>query len=395
MEGKGEKMEQVRIGVIGIGNMGTSHSKWLAAGQIAGAKLAAVCDIDPERKEWAAENLPKEVSFFDTYQELLKSKSVDAVVIAVPHYLHPEIAIAAMKENLHVMVEKPAGVYTKQIRQMNEEAAKRPDLVFGMMFNQRMNPLYQRVKALLDAGTVGNIRRVHWMITSWWRTQKYYDSSAWRATWSGEGGGVLVNQAPHQLDLLQWMCGMPVKMCAHLKYGSHRNITVEDDVTAYFEYENGASGTLITCTHDALGTDHFEVYGEKGKIIIENSSKVIVKRLVKPESVLSEELSFREAMALTKGQGSQKLYEEEVFECPENWEKQHIDVLINFTNSILHGETLIAPGCEGIRAVEIANAMYLSDWQQKEITLPIEEDVFCEELKKRISEERNGEKLQR
>lgn len=380
-------MEKVRIGVIGIGNMGTSHARWIADGDVPGAVLTAVCDINPEREVWVKENLP-DTAFYFNYVDLLDSGKVDAVVIAVPHYLHPEMAIEAMKRGLHAMVEKPAGVYTRQIRRMNEEAERHPNLVFGMMFNQRMNPLYQKVKALIDDGCVGEIRRVHWMITSWWRTQKYYDSSDWRATWKGEGGGVLVNQAPHQLDLLQWMCGMPVTMRAYLKYGSHRNITVEDDVTAYFTYENGASGTLITCTHDALGTDHFEVYGDKGKILIENSSRVTVKRLCKPESVLSEELGFREAMALTKGQSNLKLYEEEVFECPEDWAKQHVDVLINFTNAILHGERLIAPGADGIRAVEIANAMYLSDWQNKEVALPVDETVFYEELKARIQEEK-------
>ena len=236
-------MEKVRFGVIGIGNMGTSHSGWLVGNRIEGAELTAVCDIDEKRREWAKENLPGTVTVYDDYKKLLDSGKIDAVIIAVPHYLHPEIAIEALKRNIHTMVEKPAGVYVSQIRKMNEEAEKHPDVKFAMMFNQRTNPLYQKVKEILDAGTIGNLRRVSWIITSWWRTQKYYDSSAWRATWAGEGGGVLVNQAPHQLDLLQWLCGMPSLMEAHLKYGSHRNITVEDDVTAYFEYPNGATGT--------------------------------------------------------------------------------------------------------------------------------------------------------
>lgn len=381
-------MENVRYGVIGIGNMGTSHSGWLAGGKIPGATLTAVCDIDEKRRAWAKENLP-EVAVFEDYKELLDSSLVDAVIIAVPHYLHPEMAIESLKRNINTMVEKPAGVYASQIREMNAEAEKHPDVKFAMMFNQRTNPLYQKVKEILDAGTIGELRRVTWIITSWWRTQKYYDSSAWRATWAGEGGGVLVNQAPHQLDLLQWLCGMPSLMEAHLKYGSHRDITVEDDVTAYFEYPNGATGTFITCTHDALGTDRLEIHGDNGKIIITDSKCVTVKKMDKPEDVWNHELDFRQMLALVKGQTQQKLYTEETFECPENWDQQHIDVLINFTNAIAKGEELIAPGAEGIKAVEIANAMFLSDWLGHALTIPVDDELFYAKLQEKVQEEKN------
>ena len=381
-------MENVRYGVIGIGNMGTSHSGWLAGGKIPGATLTAVCDIDEKRRAWAKENLP-EVAVFEDYKELLDSSLVDAVIIAVPHYLHPEMAIESLKRNINTMVEKPAGVYASQIREMNAEAEKHPDVKFAMMFNQRTNPLYQKVKEILDAGTIGELRRVTWIITSWWRTQKYYDSSAWRATWAGEGGGVLVNQAPHQLDLLQWLCGMPSLMEAHLKYGSHRDITVEDDVTAYFEYQNGATGTFITCTHDALGTDRLEIHGDNGKIIITDSKCVTVKKMDKPEDVWNHELDFRQMLALVKGQTQQKLYTEETFECPENWDQQHIDVLINFTNAIAKGEELIAPGAEGIKAVEIANAMFLSDWLGHAVTIPVDDELFYAKLQEKVQEEKN------
>ena len=381
-------MENVRYGVIGIGNMGTSHSGWLAGGKIPGATLTAVCDIDEKRRAWAKENLP-EVAVFEDYKELLDSSLVDAVIIAVPHYLHPEMAIESLKRNINTMVEKPAGVYASQIREMNAEAEKHPDVKFAMMFNQRTNPLYQKVKEILDAGTIGELRRVTWIITSWWRTQKYYDSSAWRATWAGEGGGVLVNQAPHQLDLLQWLCGMPSLMEAHLKYGSHRDITVEDDVTAYFEYPNGATGTFITCTHDALGTDRLEIHGDNGKIIITDSKCVTVKKMDKPEDVWNHELDFRQMLALVKGQTQQKLYTEETFECPENWDQQHIDVLINFTNAIAKGEELIAPGAEGIKAVEIPNAMFLSDWLGHAVTIPVDDELFYEKLQEKVQEEKN------
>ena len=372
--------------------MGTSHAKWLHAGMIEGAVLSAVCDNDPAHLDNARKAFGSDVQYFDDYKKLIDSGSSDAVIIAVPHYFHPSMAIYAMQHGLHTMVEKPAGVYTKQVKEMNDEAAKHPDLVYGMMFNQRMNPLYIRIKEMMDAHIIGDIRRVSWLITSWWRTQKYYDSSAWRATWEGEGGGVLMNQAPHQLDLLQWITGMPCRMQAHLKYGSHRDIDVEDDVTAYFEYPNGATGTLITCTHDAVGTDRLEIHGDNGKIIIEDSSKVTVKKLRKSEEELNRTLDFRQMLALVKGQTGEKLYDEEHFEIPENWEKQHVDVLINFSDAIRNGAELVAPGSEGIKAVEIADSMYLSDWLGKEVALPVDDDLFYSELQKRVEEEKAGRK---
>lgn len=381
-------MDKVRCGVIGYGNMGTSHSKWINNGIIPGMTLSAVCDINPERIEVAKGNLDKSVEYFDDYRKMIDSGKVDAVIIAVPHYHHPEMAIYALEHGVHAMVEKPAGVYTKQVKEMNAVASKHPELVFGMMFNQRMNPLYIKLKEIMESGKLGNIRRVTWMITSWWRTQKYYDSSSWRATWGGEGGGVLMNQAPHQLDLLQWLTGMPSMIRAYLKYGSHRKIDVEDDVTAYFEYPNGATGCLITCTHDAMGTDRFEILGDNGKIIVEDSSKVTVKMLNKSEHELSETLDFRQMLALIHGQTGEKLYTEETFSIPENWDQQHIDVLKNFTDAILTGKALVAPGAEGIKAVEIADAIYLSSWLGKEIELPIDDDLFLSELEKKVEEER-------
>lgn len=386
-------MDKVRAGVIGYGNMGTSHCKWIHDGIIPGMELSAVCDIDSVKIDAAKKNFGDDVRYFADYKAMIDSGSVDAVIIAVPHYFHPEMAIYALEKGVHAMVEKPAGVYTKQVKEMNAVAAKHPDLVFAMMFNQRTNPLYIKIKEILDSGRIGEIRKVTWIITSWWRTQKYYDSSSWRATWAGEGGGVLMNQAPHQLDLLQWLTGMPTMIRAYLKYGSHRKIDVEDDVTAYFEYPNGANGTLVTCTHDAAGTDRLEIQGENGKIIVEDSSKVTVKILRKSETELSETLDFRQMLALVKGQSGEKLYDEESFAIPENWDKQHIDVLINFADAILNGACLIAPGKEGVKAVEIADAMYLSSWLGKEITLPIDDDLFYDELQKKVEEEKSRENI--
>lgn len=378
----------VRFGIVGVGNMGTSYCNWLLDGKIENAILTAVCDVSEARRQWAKENLPDTVTVFNEAQPMFESGLVDAVMIVTPHYFHPPLAIAAMEAGIHVIVDKPAGGYAKQIHEMNSVAAAHPQLRFAMMFNQRMNPLYQRLKTIMDNKEIGELRRVNWIITSWWRTAKYYESSAWRATWWGEGGGVLVNQAPHQLDLIQWLCGMPIRARGYLKYGSHRRITVEDDVTAYWEYPNGATGVFVTCTHDACGTDRLEILGDCGKIIVEDSSKVTIKRMSKPEAVWSEELDFRQMLAMVKGQGGQKLYEEETFSHPDQWDIQHIDVMNNFVRSIENGEELVAPGAEGIKAVEITNALHLSSWLDKEVDLPVNPDLFYEELCRKIEQER-------
>ena len=372
-------MENVRYGVIGIGNMGTSHSGWLAGGKIPGATLTAVCDIDEKRRAWAKENLP-EVAVFEDYKELLDSSLVDAVIIAVPHYLHPEMAIESLKRNINTMVEKPAGVYASQIREMNAEAEKHPDVKFAMMFNQRTNPLYQKVKEILDAGTIGELRRVTWIITSWWRTQKYYDSSAWRATWAGEGGGVLVNQAPHQLDLLQWLCGMPSLMEAHLKYGYHRDITVEDDVTAYLEYPNGATGVFITSTADAPGTNRFEITLEKGKLVCENNVLTLHEL----------EVSEREFCKTAKGGFDKPPCHVKEVET-DGLNEQHVGVLRAFAGRILHGTPLVAEGEEGINGLTLSNAMHLSSWLGHAVELPFDEDLFLEELNKRRANSKKKE----
>ena len=262
-------MEKVRFGVIGVGNMGTGHLSNYIKGSLPQLEVTAVADRKESRRKWAKENLPESVKIFEEGSDLIASGLCDAVLIATPHYQHPTLAIEAFAHKIHVMCEKPAGVYTKAVREMNE-AAEKSGCVFGMMFNQRTNCLYRKMHELVNSGELGAIKRVNWIITDWYRTQIYYDSGAWRATWAGEGGGVLLNQCPHQLDLLQWICGLPSKVHAFCHIGKWHDIEVEDDVTAYLEYPNGATGVFITSTGDAPGTNRLEMSGDRGKIVIED-----------------------------------------------------------------------------------------------------------------------------
>ena len=210
---------KIKLGIIGIGNMGSGHAKNIFAGKTPELEIVAIADKNPARLDWARAQYPETVTYFEDPIAMMDSGLVEAVIVAVPHYDHPTLAIAAIERGIHVMVEKPAGVYVKQVREMNEVAAKHPEVVFGMMFNQRTNHVYRKMHELVHSGKYGRIRRTNWLITNWYRPQAYYDSGDWRATWSGEGGGVLMNQCPHQLDLWQWICGMPVSITAFCDEG--------------------------------------------------------------------------------------------------------------------------------------------------------------------------------
>jgi predicted dehydrogenase len=379
--------DTVRLGIIGMGQQGGMYATLIAKGMVPHMTIGAICDVDPARREAAAAQYPG-VPVHSDYLDMLTSGDVDAVVTTVPHYLHPEMGIAALEHGIHALVEKPAGVYTKQARELIDFAATKPELTFGIMFNQRMNPLYRRLKEIVAGGEIGAIRRTNWIITTWWRPQGYYDSSAWRATWGGEGGGVLVNQAPHQLDLWQWICGVPTSVFAKLGYGVNRDIAVENEVTALVDYGDGATGTFVTCTYDIAGTDRFEILGDKGKIVVEDSKRAVVTRLRAPEPELSAGMDMDDVMRLFTGQVDlDTLYTQETIELESGWGEQHSGVMENFALNILDGTPLVAPGADGINGVRLANAIHLSSWTGGEVPLAFDEDQYLEALNERIRDE--------
>lgn len=365
-------MDKVRLGIIGLGNMGTGHFQNIKDGSCPEFEITAIADINPQRLEFAKSE-DESIALFDNADEMINSGLCDAILVSVPHYDHPKYAIAAMKAGLHVMVEKPAGVYTKQVREMNEEA-KKHDVVFGMMFNQRTNCVYKKMRELVKSGKYGAIRRTNWLITNWYRPKAYYDSGAWRASWRGEGGGVLLNQCPHQLDLMQWICGMPIKVQAKLKYGKWHDIEVEDDVTAYLEYENGATGVFITSTGDPCGSNRFEIQMDKAKLIVEDGKLTVFELdVAEPEFTLTNTNPFAAPNAT-------KLDIDVGDDNP-----QHIGVMNAFAGAILRGEPLVANGEEGINGLTLSNAMHLSDWLGHEVEIPFDEELYYNELMKRVA----------
>ena len=352
--------------------MGSAHACNIKSGLCPEIELTAVADISPARCAWAKTEMP-DVAVFETAEAMMDSGLVDSIIVAVPHYDHPRYAIEGFRRGLHAMIEKPAGVYTKQVREMNE-VAKASGVVFGLMFNQRTNCIYRKTREIVKSGELGQIRRVNWIITNWYRPQAYYDSGSWRATWSGEGGGVLLNQCPHQLDLWQWICGMPVTVSAKMKFGKWHNIEVEDDVTIFAEYENGATGVFITSTGDAPGRNRLEITMDGGNILVENDKLSITKLDV-------NEQEFSAMNTDIFGRPGSHVFEPET----DGKNTQHVGVLNSFASAILHGTALVADGTEGINGLMISNAAHLSAWIGKEVSLPIDEDLYYSELLKRVA----------
>ncbi len=371
-------MEKVKLGVIGLGNMGSGHTQNILAGKTPEITLAAVADRREARRAWAQDNLPG-VPLFTEGSQLIRSGLCDAVLIATPHYQHPTLAQEAFSQGLHVMCEKPAGVYTKAVREMNA-AADQSGKVFAMMFNQRTNCLYRKMRQMVQEGQLGQLKRVNWIITDWYRTQIYYDSGDWRATWSGEGGGVLLNQCPHQLDLLQWICGLPQRVQAFCHEGKWHDIEVEDDVTAYLEFPGGATGVFVTTTGDAPGTNRFEVTGTLGKLVCEDGALRFWR-------LAQDERDF----CRTSQEGFQKPDCQEVPIETDGENPQHVGVLNAFAANILRGEPLVADGREGIGGLTLSNAMHLSSWLQKPVDIPFDEELFLQELDRRRAGSRKKE----
>lgn len=366
-------MIHIRVGVIGIGNIGTMHATNIYQNKIQGMKLTAVCDVRESQVEFC-QNTFSDVTCYTDYHELIHSGEVDAVVISVPHRLHAKIAIEALQAGLHVMLEKPIDVTVKEAKKLIE-VSELVDKKFAIMLNQRTNKLFQKAYEIVQGGHLGELKRSVWIITNWYRTQYYYDSGDWRATWSGEGGGVLINQAPHNLDLWQWICGMPDSVRAFCNVAKYHNVEVEDEATIYAKYKNGATGVFITTTGEYPGTNRLEISGDKGKLVLEQG---MLKWWKLPESerdfCYSLEVNFPKIPV-----------EYEEFTIQEK-ESGHVGILQNFANSILFDEPLISPGKDGICELAISNAAYMSEWKgNAEITLPFDEDAFEDMLDERCA----------
>jgi predicted dehydrogenase len=348
-------MDTVRLGIVGMGNMGKAHLANIRAGKVPGLRVTAMCEsvgtLPPQQEG--------ETAYTDV-SEMIKSGNIDAILICTPHFSHTTIGIEALQNGLHVLVEKPISVHKADCERLIAAHTDKSK-IFAAMFNMRTNATFKKVKDLIDSGEIGAVRRIHWEVTNWFRTNYYYATGGWRGTWKGEGGGVLMNQCPHNLDLFQWLFGMPQRVRGFCQFGRFHQVEVEDDVTAVMMYDNGTTATFVTSTGEAPGANRLEISGEQGRLTVTDGTKIHFQRNRQPMSKFCMEA-------------------EAAFAMPESWHMdipveaaggQHVEILQNFTNAILKNEKLLSPAEEGIRSVELANAILLSTWQDKTIELPM------------------------
>lgn len=377
-------MNRIRMGVIGIGSMGSAHAMQVYKNKVEGMVLAAVCDTDPLRLKWAKEQFGKETLFYSDYHVLIASGNIDAVLIATPHPLHPPIAKEALLAGIHVLTEKPEGIDIAAAEAVNR-AAQKENCVFGIMYNQRTNPLFAELRRRFQCGELGELIRFTWTITNWYRTQAYYDSGSWRASWAGEGGGVLMNQCPHNLDIWQWMTGMPKRLIASCRTAHFHDIEVEDEAEIYAEYANGATGVFLTSTGEYPGTNRLELSGTRGKAVIENG-------------VLTLQLLERDIREITSSsQECMPHCEIKTMQIQQiEQESGHLGILNDFSRAIRKGTELLAPGEDGVYGLSIANAAYLSSWTHDWVELPLDGGIYRAELRKRqeSSVERGAGRIQ-
>ena len=372
-------MDKVRIGIIGMGNMGRFHANDLLDGKVPRGELAAVGSTSPHKLE---EYKEKGVQIFGSGEEMIASGAIDALLIATPHYQHTSLGVAALEAGLHIMVEKPISAHKADAERLIAAAAARPDQVFGAMFQLRVEPRYQKIRELVQGGELGDLVRVLWIMTDWFRSEAYFQSGGWRATWEGEGGGVLLNQCLHQLDAMQWITGMPSKVRSHVGIGRWHDIEVEDDVTCYMEFANGASGAFITSSGETPGSNRFEIAGTKGRLILENDRLTLTRNAVPSDE-----------WCKTSKIGFQKP-ETTVEEIPiPSADAAHATLMTNFVNAILDGEALIAPGVEGLGSVELANVMVYSGLLNESVDLPMDGAAWEVKLNELIANSTHEKKV--
>ena len=372
-------MDKVRIGIIGMGNMGRFHANDLLDGKVPRGELAAVGSTSPHKLE---EYKEKGVQIFGSGEEMIASGAIDALLIATPHYQHTSLGVAALEAGLHIMVEKPISAHKADAERLIAAAAARPDQVFGGMFQLRVEPRYQKIRELVQGGELGDLVRVLWIMTDWFRSEAYFQSGGWRATWKGEGGGVLLNQCLHQLDAMQWITGMPSKVRSHVGIGRWHDIEVEDDVTCYMEFANGASGAFITSSGETPGSNRFEIAGTKGRLILENDTLTLTRN-----EVPSDEWCKTSKIGFQKPETT-------VEEIPiPGADAAHATLMTNFVNAILDGEALIAPGVEGLGSVELANVMVYSGLLNESVDLPMDGAAWEAKLNELIANSTHEKKV--
>ena len=373
-------MDKVRIAIIGLGGMGCSHIETIT--DLENAELVALCDIN--RKQVRSLATQHNCPAFTDHRKLLEADLCDAVIIATPHYDHTAVGIDALQAGRHVLVEKPISVHKADAQRLIA-AHRSIGQVFATTFHYRIRPEFRKLKELVESNQLGQITRVNWIVTSWFRSDYYYSTGKWRATWAGEGGGVLLNQCPHNLDMLWWLFGMPSRVRAFCHLGKWHDIEVEDDVTAYLEFPNGGTGIFTTNTGETPGTDRLEITADNGKVVLEDG-KITFRRNETPAA------EFRRTSKAMFGRPEVS----EVDIPISGVATGNPGIVRNFIDAILDDKEPIAPAEQGIHSVELANAMLYSALTEATIELPLDGDAFekklCQLIKQSLHTEKRSKK---
>lgn len=365
-------MSKLNFAVIGVGRMGKRHAFNLYHGLLRGVRLAAVCDTDDAALSWCARNVPRAKRYID-YRQLFENEKLDGAIIAVPHYFHPEIALYSINKGINTLIEKPLAVSTAGAKAVIAAVRNNPGVKAGVSLNQRSNPMYQRAKKLLDSGRLGAVRRVSFTITDWYRSQAYYNQGGWRARWSGEGGGCLINQCVHQLDILQWLVGMPRAISAQCATVDRR-IGVENDVAAIFDY-GAYKCSFSASTHELKGTNRLEIACDKGKIIIGSFfMRVYLHRSEEEVNAQTEHgYGFAPSRLSIGCYGIFRLLADLI-------KGQQLRSLRAFASEIRGSGKMLASAEDGLASVELINGCYLSSWKQKAVQLPLDDREYSAAL---------------
>ena len=377
-EYKDKDNTMLKFAVIGIGRMGFRHAYNLHMHHIAGAKLVAVCDISEEARNKAKKL--KGVSIYEDYKEMLDKEELDAVIIATPHYSHPEIAEYAMQKGVNSLIEKPVSVTTKAAKELIECAERCPDVKVGVSFNQRSNRMYKYAKKLIDSGKLGEIQRVNFTATHWYRSQAYYDQGGWRATYVGEGGGCLINQCVHQIDALVNIVGMPDTIVSTM-HTKDRNITVENEATALLKYKD-FDCVFTASTHEIKGTNCLEIACDKGKLVIGKHIMKIYRH--KSQKEVNKTTTF--GYGATPSYKTYKTYG--LFTGLKDLVVgQQVRAIRAFVKEINGTGKQLATLQDGLNTMEIINGIYLSAWTETEVQLPIDDELYESKLEtKKLAE---------
>lgn len=365
MSTEGQQAKRLRIGVVGVGGMGYGHCKTMRA-DVPELELAAVSDSDAARAEKVAQEFG--VRAFGSWEEMVKSKLCQAILVATPHPFHPEIAVAAMKRKLHVLTEKPLSERVSTADKMLA-TAKKKGVVLAVMFQQRFAGPFAKAIEIARSGRLGKLLRAFAAMPDV-RTQAYYNAGGWRATWRGEGGGVLINQSPHMTDIFVQLAGLPEKVRGRVSTRMH-DIEVEDCADALLTYKDGGIGYIYASTIEPGGEGRIELFCENGRLLVTGGDV----KLWEYKPAVSE--FIRGATDMWARHKAEPVPVEFAKEWPN-----HKAVMKNFARHILFGEELLCSGESGLGQLELANAIILSGKTGKEVTLPLNRGAYDRLLKK-------------